>query len=74
MERERLTQLHGLMARTFTCTNTSALIGPKLTMRTATAWTTGARIFVELEEPTELGESGCDRDDEIAMEQRHSAC
>ena len=35
------------------CTNTCFLIGRRLNTRTATAWTIGARIFVELEEPTD---------------------
>src|SRR5215469_3421611 len=38
----------GLMIA-FTCTNTSVLIGRRLTTRTARAWTIGARISVELE-------------------------
>ena len=54
IESGRSTRLHGLMVRKFTCTNTFALAGRKLTTRTATAWTIGARIFVELEEPTEI--------------------
>jgi len=37
-------------------------------------WYIDARISVELEEPTEPGESGCGRDDEIAVEQRISGC
>ena len=41
------------MVRKFTCTITFVPIGSGLTTRTATAWTIGARIFVELEEPTE---------------------
>jgi len=48
--------------RKFTYTNTYVLIGRRLTTTTATAWTIGARIFVELEEPAEtsadLPESG----------------
>jgi len=43
----RLTQRHGLMVHKFTRTNTSALIGRRLTTRTRTAWTIGARIFME---------------------------
>jgi len=50
MGRARLTRLHGLMVYTFTCTNTSALAGRRLTTGTATAWTIGARIFVELKD------------------------
>src|SRR6516162_4428724 len=49
--RGRSTQLHGLTVRWFTYTNTSVLVGRGLTTRTATAWTIGARIFVEFEEP-----------------------
>ena len=41
------------MVHKFTCTNTSVQIGRRLTTRTATAWTIGARISVELEETTE---------------------
>ena len=41
------------MVPKFTCTNTFVLIGRRLTTRTATAWTIGARIFAEFEEPTE---------------------
>jgi hypothetical protein len=52
-ESRRSMRLRGLVVRKFTCTNTSVLIRRRLTTRTATAWTTGARIFVELEEPTQ---------------------
>ena len=37
----------------FTCTNTSVPVGRSSPTRTGTAWAIGARIFVELEEPTE---------------------
>jgi hypothetical protein len=50
MESGRPTRLHGLTVRKFRCTNTSVLIGCRLTTRTATAWTIDARISVELEE------------------------
>ena len=51
MERGRPTRLHGLTVRKFRCTNTSVLIGCRLTTRTATAWTIGARISVEVKRP-----------------------
>ena len=55
MESGRSTRLHGLMVRKFACTNTSLPVGRRLTIRErSTAWTTGARIFVDLEEPTEM--------------------
>src|SRR3974377_1525081 len=57
VERRRSTQLHGLMVRTFACTNTSVLVGRGLTTRTATAWTIAARIFVEREGPIRLVDS-----------------
>jgi len=50
-------RLHGLLVRKCTSTNTSVLVGRRLTTRMARAWTIGARIFVKLEEPTEPGES-----------------
>src|SRR5215469_1263810 len=58
-ESGRSMRLRGLMARKFTCTNTSLLVGRRLTTRTATAWTIRARISEELEEPTEPCENGC---------------
>src|SRR6516165_12277038 len=38
----------------FDLLNISVLVGRRLTTRTATAWTIGARIFVELVEPPEF--------------------
>ena len=42
--KRRPTRSHGLTVRKFRCTNTSVLIGRRLTTRTATGWIIDARI------------------------------
>src|SRR5215469_15936504 len=69
-------RLHGLLVRKCTSTNTSVLVGRRLTTRTATAWTIGARIFVELEEPIESSaEFGCRAGDhaQVSLRRDHTA-